>query len=46
MSHQKGLLHLFGARVVERIPWARLGRTEPASLYCMMQRTVAYGLDF
>ena len=31
MSHQEGLLRLFGARVVERIPWARLGRREPAS---------------
>jgi signal transduction histidine kinase/ligand-binding sensor domain-containing protein len=30
VSHQKGLLHLFGARVVELIPWARLGRTAPA----------------
>ena len=31
MSHQEGLFHLFGERVVERIPWARLGRREPAS---------------
>ena len=31
VSHQEGLLRLFGARVVERIPWARLGRREPAS---------------
>ena len=31
MSHQKGLFHLFRARVVERIPWARLGRRQPAS---------------
>ena len=31
MSHQEGLFHLFGARVVERIPWARLGRREPAT---------------
>jgi signal transduction histidine kinase/ligand-binding sensor domain-containing protein len=30
VSHQKGLLHLVGARVVELIPWARLGRAEPA----------------
>ena len=32
VSHQEGLLHLFGARVVERIPWARLGRTRTG--YC------------
>jgi signal transduction histidine kinase/ligand-binding sensor domain-containing protein len=31
MSHQEGLFHLLGARVVERIPWSRLGRAEPAS---------------
>ena len=31
MSHQEGLFHLFGARVVERIPWAKLGRREPAT---------------
>ena len=31
ISHQKGLFQLFQARVVERIPWARLGRREPAS---------------
>jgi signal transduction histidine kinase/ligand-binding sensor domain-containing protein len=30
VGHQKGLLHLFGEQVVELIPWARLGRTEPA----------------
>src|SRR4029453_18968587 len=30
VGHQKGLLHLFGERVVELIPWARVGRTEPA----------------
>ena len=31
VSHQEGLFHLFQERVVERIPWARLGRREPAS---------------
>ena len=31
MSHQEGLFHLFRERVVERIPWARLGRRQPAS---------------
>ena len=31
ISHQKGLFQLFQARVVERIPWAKLGRREPAS---------------
>ena len=31
ISHQEGLFHLFQERVVERIPWARLGRREPAS---------------
>ena len=31
MSHQEGLFRLFQERVVERIPWARLGRREPAS---------------
>ena len=31
MSHQEGLFHLFQERVVERIPWAKLGRREPAS---------------
>ena len=47
VSHQEGLFHLFGARVVERIPWARLGRREPASCsHCMMLGKVVYGLDF
>ena len=31
VSHQEGLFHLFRERVVERIPWARLGRRQPAS---------------
>jgi signal transduction histidine kinase/streptogramin lyase len=31
MSHQEGLFHLFRERVVERIPWTRLGRGEPAT---------------
>jgi signal transduction histidine kinase/ligand-binding sensor domain-containing protein len=31
VSHQEGLFRLVGARVVERIPWARLGRGQPAS---------------
>ena len=31
MSHQEGLFHLFEAGLVERIPWARLGRREPAT---------------
>ena len=31
MSHQEGLFHLFRERVVERIPWTRLGRGQPAS---------------
>jgi signal transduction histidine kinase len=31
MSHQEGLFHLLEARLVERIPWARLGRREPAT---------------
>jgi signal transduction histidine kinase/ligand-binding sensor domain-containing protein len=31
VSHQEALLHLFGARVIERIPWARLGRKLPAN---------------
>ena len=30
VSHQEGLFRLFHGRVVERIPWARLGRREPA----------------
>jgi signal transduction histidine kinase/ligand-binding sensor domain-containing protein len=30
MSHQEGLLHVSGTRVAERIPWARLGRRQPA----------------
>ena len=30
MSHQEGLFHVFRERVVERIPWARLGRGQPA----------------
>jgi len=32
MSHQEGLLHFSGSRVVERIPWANLGRKEPATV--------------
>jgi len=31
MSHQEGLFHLLEARLVERIPWAQLGRGEPAT---------------
>jgi signal transduction histidine kinase/ligand-binding sensor domain-containing protein len=31
ISHDEGLFQLRQARVVERIPWARLGRREPAS---------------
>jgi signal transduction histidine kinase len=31
MSHQEGLFHLLEARMVERIPWAKLGRREPAT---------------
>jgi signal transduction histidine kinase/ligand-binding sensor domain-containing protein len=31
MSHQEGLFHLFRERVVERIPWTKLGRGEPAT---------------
>ena len=31
VSHQEALLHLFGTRVVERIPWATLGRRLPAN---------------
>jgi ligand-binding sensor domain-containing protein/signal transduction histidine kinase len=27
ISHNQGLFHLLGGRVVERIPWAKLGRT-------------------
>jgi signal transduction histidine kinase/ligand-binding sensor domain-containing protein len=31
VSHQEALLRLFEARVVERIPWSRLGRALPAN---------------
>jgi signal transduction histidine kinase len=31
MGHQEGLFRLREQRVVERIPWSRFGRTEPAS---------------
>ncbi len=31
VSHQEALFHVSGARVLERIPWAALGRTQPAS---------------
>jgi len=31
MSHQEGLFHLLDASLVERIPWDRLGRREPAT---------------
>ena len=31
MSHQEGLLHLVEGRVVEHIPWSKLGRQEPAT---------------
>jgi signal transduction histidine kinase len=30
LSHQEGLFRLLAARMVERIPWAKLGRGEPA----------------
>ncbi|HEU4769535.1 MAG TPA: two-component regulator propeller domain-containing protein, partial [Pyrinomonadaceae bacterium] len=30
MSHQEGLFRLLQERVVERVPWAQLGRKEPA----------------
>jgi DNA-binding NarL/FixJ family response regulator/signal transduction histidine kinase/ligand-binding sensor domain-containing protein len=42
VSHQKGLLHLFGARVGELIPWARLGRAEPA--FALLHDAVQGGL--
>jgi len=42
VSHQKGLLHLSGARAVELIPWARLGRTEPA--FALLHDAVQGGL--
>jgi signal transduction histidine kinase/ligand-binding sensor domain-containing protein len=32
MSHQEGLFRLLRERVVERIPWAQLGRKEPATV--------------
>jgi PAS domain S-box-containing protein len=32
ISHQEGLIHLLEGRVVERLPWATLGRREPASV--------------
>jgi signal transduction histidine kinase/ligand-binding sensor domain-containing protein len=32
ISHQEGLTHLLDGRVVERLPWATLGRREPASV--------------
>ena len=32
ISHQEGLFQLLQGRVVERIPWAKLGRREPASV--------------
>jgi signal transduction histidine kinase/ligand-binding sensor domain-containing protein len=31
ISHQEGLFHLLEASLVEHIPWARLGRREPAT---------------
>ncbi len=31
LSHQQGLFHLLDAALVERIPWTRLGRREPAT---------------
>src|SRR4029450_4544976 len=31
MSHQEALFHLLETRLVERIPWAQLGRREPAT---------------
>jgi signal transduction histidine kinase/ligand-binding sensor domain-containing protein len=31
MGHQDGLLRLRDARVLERIPWSRFGRTQPAT---------------
>ena len=31
MSHQEGLFRLHDGRVLERIPWSRFGRTQPAS---------------
>jgi len=32
VSHQQGLFRLFGARVLERMPWSDLGRKEPATV--------------
>src|SRR6185369_6402944 len=31
LSHQEGLFRFFRERVVECIPWAKLGRSEPAT---------------
>ena len=46
VSHQEGLFHLFQERVVERIPWARLGRRQPASALLHDACRVVYGSDF
>jgi signal transduction histidine kinase/ligand-binding sensor domain-containing protein len=42
MSHQEGLFRFFGGRVVERIPWANLGRREPAT--CLLHDPARDGL--
>jgi signal transduction histidine kinase/ligand-binding sensor domain-containing protein len=42
MSHRDGLLHLLRASVVERIPWARLGRKDVATV--VLPDLVAGGL--
>jgi signal transduction histidine kinase/ligand-binding sensor domain-containing protein len=31
LAHEEGLFRVFGGRVVERIPWAKLGRKKPAN---------------
>ena len=42
LSHRDGLFRLLEARVVERIPWAKLGRGEPAT--ALLRDDVQHGL--
>ena len=46
ISHEQGLLHLIQTRVVERIPWTKLGRNEPATAVLADSRQDGLWLGF
>jgi ligand-binding sensor domain-containing protein len=46
LSHQEALFHFLDAHLVERIPWAKLGRREPATALLHDARQGGFWLGF